>query len=125
VGTAISAGRSSVRVVTGWRMPDGTIARPGTPVRYEAVSCGVRMRLPVAAGDAVEYDVLAVRDPDGVTVDGARVSDGLQEVTFSEAPAGVEMLPGYSSGSHPVITRVRATFPAGAARTLDVTTCGG
>ncbi|HEX8646945.1 MAG TPA: hypothetical protein VF715_08575 [Thermoleophilaceae bacterium] len=125
VGTAISAGRSSVRVVTGWRMPDGTMARPGTPVRYEAVSCGVRMRLPVAAGDAVEYDVLAVRDPDGVTVDGARVSDGLQEVTFSEAPSGVEMLPGYSSGSHPVITRVRATFPAGAARTLDVTTCGG
>ena len=125
VGTRITAKRSSVRVVTGWRMPDGTTARPGTVLRWSAVSCGVRLRLPVAAGDVVEYDVLAARDPDGVTVGDARISDGTQEVTFSEAPADVRMLPGYSSGSHPIITRVRATFAAGDARTVDITTCGG
>jgi hypothetical protein len=126
VGTAIQPRSTSVRVVTGWRMPDRSVARPGTLLRYEAAGCGVRLRVPVAAGDVVEYDVLAVRDPDGVTVDGARVADGTQEVTFSEVPAGVEMLPGYSSGSHPVITRVRASFAAApAARTIDITTCSG
>jgi hypothetical protein len=105
-------------------MPDGSTARAGTVLIYEAVECGVRLRLPVAAGDVVEYDVLAVRDPDGVTVDGARVTDGNQAVTFSEAPAEVRMLPGYSSGSHPVITRVRARFAAGAAaRTIEIVTC--
>ena len=125
VGTRISATGSSVRVVTGWRMPDRTIARAGTVLRYDAVSCGVRLRLPVAAGDIVEYDVLAVRDPEGITVDGARIADGTQEVTFSEVPSGVQMLPGYSSGSHPIVTRARATFAAGAARTVVITTCSG
>lgn len=124
VGTAISAGADSVRVTTGWRMPDGSVVRGGTVVAFDPVDCGVRLRLPVRAGDVVEYDVLAAGDPDRVTVDGARISDGVQDVTFSEAPAGVEMLPGYSSGSHPVITRARATFAAGAERTLEITTCG-
>jgi hypothetical protein len=125
IGTRISATGSSVRVSTGWRMPDGSIARPGTPLRWQVVDGGVRLRVPVAAGDVVEYDVLAVRDPEGVTVDGARITDGTQEVKFSEAPAGVQMLPGYSSGSHPVVTRVRATFAATqVARTLEILTCG-
>ena len=124
VGTRISATGSAVRVATGWRMPDGSIARPDTPLRWQVVDCGVRLRMPVAEGDVVEYDVLAVRDPEGVTVDGARITDGTQDVRFSEAPTGVQMLPGYSSGSHPVITRARATFAAGPARTLEITTCG-
>ena len=124
LGTRLSAGAGRVHVTTGWRMPDGSVVRGGTVLRYQAVECGVRLRLPVAAGDVVEYDVLAARDPDGVTVDGARVGDGTQQVTFSEAPSGVTMLPGYSSGSHPVITRVRATFAAAAAdRALEITTC--
>jgi hypothetical protein len=125
VGTRISTGSSSAKVTGGWRMPDGSTVRGGTVFSFEAVECGVRQRVPVAAGDAVEYDVLATREPDGVTVDGARVSDGTQVVTFSEAPSSVKMLPGYTSGSDPVITRVRTTFAPGAARTLEITTCGG
>jgi hypothetical protein len=123
VGSKISTGASSARVTGGWRMPDGSIGHAGTVFSYDATECGVRQRVPVPAGDAIEYDVLATRDPDGVTVDGARISDGTQVVDFSEAPASVQMLPGYTSGSHPVITRVRTTFAAGAARTLAITTC--
>jgi hypothetical protein len=97
--------------------------RRGTVFSFKAGACGVVQRVPVRAGDAIDYDVLAARDPDGVSVDGARVTDGTQVVTFSEPPSGVQMLPGFASGSHPVITRVRATFPAGAARTVSITTC--
>jgi hypothetical protein len=124
VGTRLSASGDTARVVTGWRMPDGSVVRGGTALRWDATECGVRLRLPVAAGDSVQYDVLAVRDPEEVTVDGARIRDGTQEVTFSEVPSAVRMLPGYSSGSHPVITRVRVTFPAApAARAVEITTC--
>jgi hypothetical protein len=123
VGTKITASGSSARVTGGWRMPDGSTVRGGTVFSFDAVDCGVRQRVRVAAGDVIEYDVLATRDPDGVTVDGARVSDGTQAVTFSEAPAQVQMLPGYTSGSDPIVTRVRTTFGAGPARTLEITTC--
>lgn len=125
IGTRLATSGSSVRVTTGWRMPDKSVVKDGTVLVYDPVACGVRLTLPVNTGDVVEYDVLAGRDPEGVTVDGARIGDGTQTVTFSEAPADVKMLPGYSSGSHPVITRVRATFAAGtSARTLEITTCG-
>jgi hypothetical protein len=124
VGTRLVGSGSSALVTTGWRLPDGSIVKSGTVLAYDPVACGVRLTLPVNTGDVVEYDVLAAGDPGDVTVDGARVSDGSQAVTFSEAPAGVQMLPGYSSGSHPVITRVRATFAAGTApRNLEITTC--
>jgi hypothetical protein len=123
VGLGLTATGGSVLITAGWRMPDGAVVKDGTVLAYEAVDCGVRLRLPVGEGDVIEYDVLAARDPDGVTVDGTRISDGTQVVTFSEAPAEVKMLPGYSSGSHPVITRARASFKAGAARNLDITTC--
>jgi hypothetical protein len=123
-GERITADSDSVTVTGGWRLPDRTIIRRGTRFRFETTACGVRQRVPVAAGDAIEYDVLAVRDPEGISVAGARIADGQQVVTFSEAPTEVRMLPGYASGSHPVITRVRATFAAaGGARTLDITTC--
>jgi hypothetical protein len=124
-GERIAADSDSVTITGGWRLPDGTLVRRGTEFSFEATGCGVRQRVPVAAGDAIEYDVLAGRDPEGISVEGARIADGEQVVTFSEAPAEVRMLPGYSSGSHPVITRVRAIFSAAAgARTLDITTCG-
>jgi hypothetical protein len=123
VGERISAGGKSVTVIGGWRLADGTFIRRGSVFSFKAGGCGVVQRVPVRAGDAVEYDVLAARDPDGVTVDGARISDGTQLVTFSEAPADVKLLPGFSSGSHPVITRARATFGAGADRTLAIETC--
>ena len=122
-GEKITSSAKSVTVTGGWRMQDGTFVRRGTVFSFKVEDCGVVQRVPVRAGDAIEYDVLAVRDPDGVTVDGARVSDGTQVVTFSETPAKVQRIPGFSSGSHPVITRVRATFPAGAARTLAIETC--
>jgi hypothetical protein len=112
-----------VTVTGGWRMPDRSLARRGTVFTFEPAGCGVRQRFPVPAGDVVEYDVLAAGDPDRVRVDGSTVSDGVQAVTFSEVPVEVRMLPGYASGSHPVITRARATFPAGARRTLEITTC--
>jgi hypothetical protein len=124
VGSALTASGASVLVTTGWRMPDGSVVKDGTVLAYEAVDCGVRLSLVAGEGDVIEYDVLAARDPDGVTVDGARISDGTQVVTFSEEPAEVRMLPGYSSGSHPVITRARASFAPGAPRTLEITTCG-
>ena len=125
VGERISAGGKSVTVVGGWRLGDGTFIRRGSVFSFKAGGCGVVQRVPVRAGDAVEYDVLAGRDPDGVRVEGARISDGTQVVTFSEPPAKVDMLPGFASGSHPVITRARATFGPGADRTLAIETCPG
>ena len=122
-GERIQADGDSVTVTGGWRMSDGTFARRGTVFEFKTVGCGVRQLVPVRAGDVLEYDVLAARDPDGVTVEGAAISDGTQVVTFSEAPAEVTTIPGYSSGSHPVITRVRASFAAAGARTLTITTC--
>jgi hypothetical protein len=71
----------------------------------------------------IEYDVLAIGDPEQVRVSGLSITDGNQVVTFSEQPTEVRMIPGYSSGSHPVITRARATFAAGAPRNLEVMTC--
>ncbi len=123
VGEKISTGGKSVTVIGGWRLADGSLIRRGSVFSFKVGGCGVIQRLPVRAGDAVEYDVLAPRDPDRVTVDGARISDGSQVVTFSETPADVKMLPGFASGSHPVITRARATFAAGADRTLAIETC--
>jgi hypothetical protein len=123
VGERISIGGKSVTVTGGWRMADGSFIRRGTVFSFKAGGCGVVQRVPVVAGDAVEYDVLAARDPDGVTVNGARVSDGTQVVTFSETPAEVRLIPGFASGSHPVITRARAVFAAGADRTLTIETC--
>ena len=125
VGELIAPRGSSVVVTGGWRMPDRSLVHRGTVFTFEPVDCGVRQRFTVPAGRTVEYDVMAVRDPEGVKVDGAAISDGTQVVTFSEQPADVRMIPGYSSGSHPVITRARASFAAGAARTLAITTCSG
>lgn len=123
VGDRISAGPKSATITGGWRMPDGSTENAGTVFSYAAVGCGVRLRFRVEPGDEIEYDVLAVGDPEDVTVEGARVSDGNQVVTFSELPVGVELIPGYSSGSHPVITRARATFAPAGARDIEVTTC--
>ena len=123
VGQRITSGPKSATITGGWRMPDGSMRRPGTVFSYSVAGCGVRLRLPVATGDSIEYDVLAIGDPDRVTVEPGRVTDGNQVVTFSEQPSEVELLPGYSSASHPVITRARAKFAAGAARQLEITTC--
>ena len=122
-GQLITAGPKSATITGAWRMPDRSMKRPGTVFRYAAVSCGVRLSFTVGTGDAVEYDVLAIGDPDRVTVDGARVADGNQVVTFSERPDEVRLIPGYSSASHPVITRARATFAPGVAREIEITTC--
>ncbi|MDQ3935636.1 MAG: hypothetical protein M3340_13505, partial [Actinomycetota bacterium] len=123
LGERIAARYGAVTVTGGWRMPDRTTVRRGTAFRFESAGCGVRLHFTVPAGDAVEYDVLAATDPERVRVDGSTISDGTQAVTFSEVPADVRTIGGYSSGSHPVITRARATFAAGAARRLEITTC--
>jgi hypothetical protein len=124
IGEAIAAGGDSVTVTGGWRMPGGSVVGAGTLFEYSRAGCGVRLRFDIPAGAVAEYDVLAAADPDGVRVEGSSISDGTQVVTFSEAPAEVALLPGYSSGSHPVITRARATFTARGRRTLEIVTCG-
>jgi hypothetical protein len=116
-------GPKSATITGGWRMPDGSMRRTSTVFSYAVAGCGVRLRFPVATGDVVEYDVLAAGEPEQVKVDGLSITDGNQVVTFNEQPKEVRLIPGYSSGSHPVITRARATFAAGAPRNLEVMTC--
>jgi hypothetical protein len=124
-GTRIKASAKAVTVTGGWRMPDKSVIADGTRFVFEPVECGVRLRFAVPAGQAVEYGAFMAGDPEAVTVDGARVTDGFQTVSFSEAPTGVALEGGYASGADPALTRARATFAAGDARRLEVTTCGG
>lgn len=123
-GERIKATARAVTVTGAWRMGERSI-QPGARFVFEPVDCGVRMRFSAPEGSSFEYSAFLAAAPGGVTVDGARVTDGSQTVSFSEAPVEVRLDGGLASGSHPVITRARAIFAAGPGRPFEITTCGG
>jgi hypothetical protein len=124
-GQSISAGLKAVTVTGGWRTRGNQHVRTGVRFEFQSIpDCGVRLRFPVNAGDQVEYDVFTVGDPEDVSIAGGEVTDGRQRVTYSEQPADVRLDGGYVSASDGPVTRVRATFAAGDARTIAITTCG-
>jgi hypothetical protein len=124
VGERIKASSGAITVTGGWRLPDRSVGVPGTRFVFQPAGCGVTLRFVVPAGATVEYGAFFAGTAADVAADGARLSGGGQEVTFSEAPAGVAFEEGYASASHPHLTRARATFAAAPAdRPLSVTTC--